>query len=182
MKIIIQGTPGEGKSVLALVVAEALIKAGIDVTVEDDDVLDLDRALSSPMLPVALQVLRMREGFHALVRTERVPEDAKELLQMQKARLQAYARALDIEFQDKQRLVEEWGAEEWEGTECAVFAKSSSVPGVMLGYLTDDGTIRLVTSFAGADDYRDEDKYVDVLPAEIERATRRRHQLHATPD
>lgn len=179
MKITVSGTPNEGKTTIALLIADALAHAGIDVTVEDPDVEDLGTALCDPLLGVRAAALRAKDGFNVVVNTVQVQEDAAAQLRHQCDLLRAYAHALKLDFSDRQKLVDEWGAEEWEGVQCAAFVRAEGPTGDVVALVEDDGTLKVRWRCADPDDYADEDKFTDVLASEIERATRRRHQLHA---
>lgn len=179
MKITVQAAPNRGKTTVALLIADALAHVGIDVTVEDPDVQDLGTALPDPLIAVRAAALASREGFNVVVATVQVRKDEAAELKHKCDLLRAYAEVHGLVFSDRAKLVKEWGAEEWEGVQCAAFAPSPSVLGDLLALVEDDGTIKVRTHFADPDHCRDEDKFTDVLEAEISRATRRGHPLHA---
>lgn len=60
MKITVQGLPGEGKTTLALYLAEVLMSAGFGVNVEDVDVSDLEARLGQRQQQ-RMEALRAKE-------------------------------------------------------------------------------------------------------------------------
>ena len=177
MKITVSGLPGEGKTTIALLIAAALINAGIDATVEDEDVQDLGEALDNPLQPKRMQALASKEGFNIVIDTVQPPK--REHVNAQCELLRRYAQAVKLDFCDRAKLVADWGEEEWEGVECAAFIRSQGPTGDMVALVESDGTIKARVHCADPDNFMDEDKFASVLTCEMERAVKRRRKLHA---
>lgn len=68
MKIIIQGIPGEGKTTMALLIADALAHAGLDFELIDPDVINVDAALANPLQGQRASALRNRD-YNIIIET-----------------------------------------------------------------------------------------------------------------
>ena len=181
MKITVTGTVAEGKTTIALLIAEALSKAGIEFNLHDEDVTDWSSSSTSLLQGQRLRALS-EKGLCVDIDTVQTSR-TEQVVHNQCERLKEYARIHKLEFHDKASLVRDWGAEEWEGVQAAAFAQflpSSAGEGPMVAFVDDQGVVSVVAFYTTEDDKRwARDKFVELEANELDSAIRHRRALHA---